>query len=72
LFLAEGQGKIGNQGTEIPNFPHREISSISGLARETVTRSLAKLAKKGLIIRENDSLCIVDLLALEQVIVNGS
>jgi CRP-like cAMP-binding protein len=69
LFLAEGQGKVGNQGTEIPNFPHREISSISGLARETVTRSLAKLEKKGLIIRENDSLCIVDLLALEQVIV---
>lgn len=68
LFLAEGQGKINPQGTEIPNFPHRELSSISGLARETVTRSLTKLEKKGLITRENDSLCIANLQALEKII----
>ncbi|MEY3827982.1 MAG: hypothetical protein RLZZ148_2805 [Cyanobacteriota bacterium] len=68
LFLAEGQGKKDAQGTQIPNLPHRELSSISGLARETVTRSLTKLEKKGLIVRETDSLCIPDLLALERVI----
>ncbi|MEO1466856.1 MAG: helix-turn-helix domain-containing protein, partial [Cyanobacteria bacterium J06633_1] len=39
----------GEKGTEIPNLPHREISSLSGLARETVTRVLTKLEKKGLI-----------------------
>ena len=46
LFLAEGQGQKSSQGTIIPNLPHRELSSISGLARETVTRSLTKLEKK--------------------------
>lgn len=68
LFLAEGQGKQSEQGMEIPNLPHRELSSISGLARETVTRSLTKLEKKGLIERRQDTLCIADLLALEQII----
>ena len=68
LFLAEVQGQKGSQGTIIPNLPHRELSSISGLARETVTRSLTKLQKKGLIQRQQESLCIPDLAALEKVI----
>jgi CRP/FNR family transcriptional regulator, cyclic AMP receptor protein len=68
LFLAEGQGTMAEKGTEIPNLPHRELSSISGLARETVTRSLAKLEKKGLIERHQDSFYIADLVALEQII----
>ncbi len=46
LFLAEGQGKEGAKGMEIPNLPHRELGSLSGLARETVTRVLTKLEKK--------------------------
>ncbi|MEA5617815.1 Crp/Fnr family transcriptional regulator [Cronbergia sp. UHCC 0137] len=69
LFLAEGQGIQGNTGTEIPNLPHRELSSLSGLARETVTRVLTRLEKKGLIIRDQDILCIPDLLALEKMII---
>jgi CRP-like cAMP-binding protein len=68
LFLAEGQGKTSDKGTAIPNLPHRELSSISGLARETVTRSLTKLEKKALIEREEDTLWICDLSALERVI----
>jgi len=68
LFLAEGQGENSCQGTVIPNLPHRELSSISGLARETVTRSLTKLEKKGLIQRQQQSLCIPDLAALEKMI----
>ncbi len=69
LFLADGQGRQGEGGVEIPNLPHRELSSLSGLARETVTRVLAKLEKKGLIVRDRDLLCIPDLLALEQLLV---
>lgn len=69
LFLAEGQGKKGQTGTEIPNLPHRELSSLSGLARETVTRVLTRLEKKGLIRRDQDIICIPDLLALERMIV---
>ncbi|CCI21592.1 Crp/Fnr family transcriptional regulator [Microcystis aeruginosa] len=68
LFLAEGQGEKSGQGAIIPNLPHRELSGISGLARETVTRSLTKLEKKGLIQREQESLCIPDLVALEKAI----
>jgi CRP/FNR family transcriptional regulator, cyclic AMP receptor protein len=68
LFLADGQGKTGEQGTEIPNLPHRELSSLSGLARETVTRVLSKLEKKGLIQRERDVLCIPDVVALERTL----
>jgi len=68
LFLAEGQGEKSGQGAIIPNLPHRELSGISGLARETVTRSLTKLEKKGLIQRQQESLYIPDLAALEKVI----
>jgi CRP/FNR family transcriptional regulator, cyclic AMP receptor protein len=65
LFLAEGQGVKG--GIEVPNLPHRELSSLSGLARETVTRVLSKLEKKELIIRDRDLLRIPDLQALEKM-----
>ena len=68
LFLADGQGKKGQTGTEIPNLPHRELSSLSGLARETVTRVLTRLEKKDLIIREQDVICIPDISALEKII----
>ncbi|MGB3790891.1 MAG: Crp/Fnr family transcriptional regulator [Phormidesmis sp.] len=69
LFLAEGQGKIAGQGMEIPNLPHRELSGLSGLARETVTRVLSKLEKKGLIQRDRDILKIIDVEALEKLLV---
>jgi CRP/FNR family transcriptional regulator, cyclic AMP receptor protein len=68
LFLVSGQGKQGTRGIEIPNLPHREISSLSGLARETVTRALTKLEQKGLIRREGDLIFIPDLIALERII----
>ncbi|MFK8182930.1 MAG: Crp/Fnr family transcriptional regulator [Phormidesmis sp.] len=69
LFLADGQGKAAGQGMEIPNLPHRELSGLSGLARETVTRVLSKLEKKGLIARDRDVLRIIDLEALENLLV---
>jgi CRP-like cAMP-binding protein len=69
LFLAEGQGKSTGKGMEIPNLPHRELSGLSGLARETVTRVLSKLEKKGLIQRDRDILKIIDVAALEQLLV---
>jgi CRP-like cAMP-binding protein len=69
LFLAEGQGKQENAGTQLPNLPHRELSSLSGLARETVTRVLTKLEKKGLIVRDQDRIHIPDWSALEKTIV---
>jgi CRP/FNR family transcriptional regulator, cyclic AMP receptor protein len=69
LFLVEGQGKTVSEGVEIPNLPHRELSSMSGLARETVTRVLTKMEAAGLIARHQDILLIPDVLALEASIV---
>ncbi len=69
LFLAEGQGIQSSTGMEIPNLPHRELSSLSGLARETVTRVLTKLEKKGLILRNQHTLCIPNLQALDSLLV---
>ena len=69
LFLAEGRGTQGKTGMEIPKLPHRELSSFSGLTRETVTRVLTKLEKKGLILRNQQMLCIPDLQALERLII---
>ncbi len=69
LFLADGQGHVSEKGTEIPNLPHRELSSLSGLARETVTRVLNKLERKDLIARDRDVLCIPDIDALERMLV---
>jgi CRP/FNR family transcriptional regulator, cyclic AMP receptor protein len=68
LFLVDGQGKEAEGMMEIPNLPHREISSLSGLARETVTRVLTKLEKRGLIERDADLLRIPDVMALENAI----
>lgn len=65
LFLVEGQGKNSEKGVEIPNLPHRELSSMSGLARETVTRVLTKMEAAGLIARNHDILLIPDVAALE-------
>jgi CRP/FNR family transcriptional regulator, cyclic AMP receptor protein len=69
LFLAEGQGMKKSEGIEIPNLPHRELSSLSGMARETVTRVLGKLEKKGIIERSADSFFIVDMDALDDMLV---
>lgn len=69
LFLAEGQGVQSQTGMQIPKLPHRELSSFSGLTRETVTRVLTKLEKKGLILRNQQLFCIPDLQALESLII---
>ena len=66
LFLAEGHEKTG---TEIPKLTHYELSSLTGLTRETVSRVLQKLEKKGLILRNQQTLSIPDLQALERQIV---
>lgn len=67
LFLVEGRGKSGATGIEIPKLPHQEIASLSGLTRETVSRVLGKLEKKGLIERSHrDVLCITNLQVLEK------
>ena len=71
LFLAEFRGRVSRAGVEIPNLPHRELGSLSGLARETVTRILGKLETKGLIQRdrERDIICIPSMDELEDLLI---
>lgn len=69
LFLAEGRGQSSATGIEIPKLPHQEIASLSGLTRETVSRVLSKLEKKGLIERSSrDVICLPNLPALEKLL----
>jgi CRP-like cAMP-binding protein len=71
LFFAESQGIKTQRGIEIPSLPHRELSSMSGLARETVTRVMGKLEKKGVVQRfdDRDTLCIPDIQILEELVI---
>lgn len=67
LFLAEGRGQPGAKGIDIPMLPHQEIASLSGLTRETVSRVLGKLEKKGVIERSSRELLHVpNLQVLEK------
>ncbi|MFN3360781.1 MAG: Crp/Fnr family transcriptional regulator [Pseudanabaenaceae cyanobacterium] len=70
LFLTESQGRVTPEGVIVPCLPHRELSSLTGLARETVTRVLGKLEKQDLIRRddEREVFCIKDLVALENLL----
>ena len=71
LFLAEFSGRVNRAGVEIPNLPHRELGSLSGLVRETVTRILGKLEKKGVIKRDRDRdiICIPSMDDLEDLLI---
>ncbi len=69
LFLAEGRGKSSAVGVAIPMLTHQELGSLCGLSRETVTRSMSKLEKKGIIERpDRDSIYVPNLLALEKLL----
>lgn len=69
LFLAEGQGQSSAKGIEIPKLTHQELASLSGLSRETVTRAMSKLEKKGLIERSSQNLIgLPNLQALEKLL----
>lgn len=68
LFLAEGRGQSSGKGVEIPKLPHQELASLSGLTRETVSRVLSKLEKKGTVERSNrDTIRVPNLQVLERL-----
>jgi CRP-like cAMP-binding protein len=69
LFLAEGQGQSSATGIEIPKLTHQELASLSGLSRETVSRAMSKLEKKGVIERSSQNLiCLPNLQTLEKLL----
>jgi CRP-like cAMP-binding protein len=53
--------------TAIPPLPHRELASLSGLARETVSRILSHLRKSGVLMETSDGgLQLTDLQPLRR------
>jgi len=68
LFIAEGQGRTSRDGVTIPAFPHRELAALSGLARETVTRNLSDLQKRGLVEKIGNTLRFPSLDQLEKLL----
>ncbi len=62
--------KIQSKGQRIliPNLLQREIALIGGITRETVTRSLSKLEKRGLILRQGATIEILQLESLRQIL----
>lgn len=69
LFLAEGRGQTSATGVEIPKLPHQELASLSGLTRETVSRVMSKLEKKGTIQRsDSQAIRVPNLQTLEKLL----
>jgi len=68
LFIAEGQGRTSRDGIMIPSFPHRELAALSGLARETVTRILSDLQRRGLLEKHGNLMRIPSLDHLEKLL----
>ena len=76
--LAELMKKIEESGTKenkaiIENFPvHSEIAQRASTTRETVTRVLSALSKKGIIKRNGTSLEVIDTAVVERTFLNLS
>lgn len=61
LQLAEDQGVVTKQGITIPERPiHQEIANMAGTTRETVSRVLTDLERRGYVIRDGRSIAIQD------------
>ncbi|MEB3156073.1 MAG: Crp/Fnr family transcriptional regulator [Cyanobacteriota bacterium] len=65
--LAKKTGPGATAATPIPPLPHRELATLSGLARETASRILSHLRKNGVLIETSDGgLQISDLQPLRR------
>ncbi len=67
LQLAEHGEQLTKRSLSVPHFTHREISILTGLSRETVTRSLTKLENRRLILRRGAHINILDIHALQEM-----
>lgn len=67
LELAGDKVRSKRQKVLIPNLPHKEIAVISGITRETVSRSLSRLEKRGLILRQGERGATIEILQLESL-----
>ncbi len=58
--------KVPGQKSYSVKLTHHQIASRTGLSRETVTREIRKLQKKGMVTYQGDQLTILDMGQLEE------
>lgn len=68
LFISESFGVTNDNGSVVLNVPitHKDIASRAGVTRETVSREISKLEKKGLVGYNNHMIVINNLNKLKE------
>ncbi|CAA6604383.1 Transcriptional regulator, Crp [Rhodospirillaceae bacterium LM-1] len=69
LRLAKSVAKGGNQAVITPIPVHSDIASRVSTTRETVARVLNELAREGIVKREKEALKVLDIDALESLVI---
>ena len=67
LQLAESEGVMTHEGPKIPtHYTHRQLATMIGSSRESVTRAFAKLQKAGAVELRRRHVYVKDIQALER------
>lgn len=65
-YIARKSSDDNSSETIIPALPQRELALLAGLARETASRTLSKLRRRGTIVEIDGNLKLVDLNPLRK------
>ena len=65
-YIARKSSDDNSSETIIPALPQRELALLAGLARETASRTLSKLRRRGTIVEIDGNLKLVDLNPLKK------
>ena len=65
-YIARKSSNDNSSETIIPALPQRELALLAGLARETASRTLSKLRRRGTIVEIDGNLKLVDLNPLRK------
>ena len=65
-YIARKSSADNSSETIIPALPQRELALLAGLARETASRTLSKLRRRGTIVEIDGNLKLVDLNPLKK------
>ena len=68
LQLAESEGVMTSEGPKIPtHYTHRQLATMIGSSRETVTRAFTRLQESGAVELRRRRIYVKDVAALERV-----
>ena len=72
LQLAESEGIMTHEGAKIPTrYTHRQLGTMIGSSRETVTRAFTRLQRSGAVELRHRQICIKEIQALERAAGRG-